>query len=32
VNNTTAFIPSATPSVTVRSTFGGVSTGPVNVR
>ena len=32
VNNSTTFIPSATPSATVRSTFGGVSTAPISLR
>lgn len=32
VNNSTAVVPSANPSVTVRSTFGGVRTGPITVR
>lgn len=32
VNNSTAIVPSANPSVTVRSTFGGVRTGPITAR
>ncbi|GLZ88273.1 hypothetical protein Pres01_43240 [Metapseudomonas resinovorans] len=32
VNNSTAVVPAANPSVTVRSTFGGVRTGTISVR
>ncbi|AYF89968.1 hypothetical protein D6Z43_23515 [Pseudomonas sp. DY-1] len=32
VNNSSAIVPSASPGVTVRSTFGGVRTGNITVR
>ncbi|WP_044872622.1 Ig-like domain-containing protein [Pseudomonas sp. LFM046] len=32
VNNSTAVVPSANPTVTVRSTLGAVLTGPISVR